>query len=62
MGQGKSGGWWKFEERNNAELERSFLQGLQVLETLICGTIYVLDFVSMEQYQVSLFIASAVLT
>lgn len=48
--QGKAG-WWQFEERNSTELEDSFANGQQCLEMLICGTLYVVDFVSMEQYQ-----------
>ena len=44
-------GWWKFEERNNEEIEETFLKGTQCLETLICGNLYVIDFTRMEQYQ-----------
>jgi len=44
-------GWWRFERRNNEDLEKSYLQGDQSAQMLICGKMYTLDFVRMEQYQ-----------
>jgi len=44
-------GWWRFEERCNEDLETTYLSGEQSLETIICGQLYVIDFVRMEQYQ-----------
>jgi len=44
-------GWWRFERRNNEDLEQSYLQGDQSAQLLICGKMYTLDFVRMEQYQ-----------
>jgi E3 ubiquitin-protein ligase RNF146 len=44
-------GWWRFEERNNEDLEKSYLQGEQRFELLICGKLYTIDFVRMEQFQ-----------
>lgn len=44
-------GWWRFETRNNDELEEGLRSGLKTIETLICGNIYVMDLVLMEQYQ-----------
>lgn len=44
-------GWWRFEERCNEDLETTFLSGNQSFETIICGQLYVIDFVRMEQYQ-----------
>ena len=44
-------GWWRFEERCNEDLETTFLSGKQSLETIICGQLYVIDFVRMEQFQ-----------
>ena len=44
-------GWWRFEERNNEDLEEAFLSGNQEFETIICGYLYVINFVRMEQYQ-----------
>jgi len=44
-------GWWKFEERNNEELEENFSLGQKVFETMICGNLYIIDFQAMEQFQ-----------
>jgi len=44
-------GWWRFESRNNEELEEAFSRGQQQVETMICGNIYIINLVSMEQYQ-----------
>ena len=44
-------GWWRFEERCNEDLETTYLSGEQSLETIICGQLYIIDFVRMEQYQ-----------
>jgi len=44
-------GWWRFETRNNDELEENFLKGKQSFQTMICGNLYIIDFVRMEQYQ-----------
>ena len=44
-------GWWMFEERNNEELEEAFRSGQQRMEMMICGNLYVIDFVRQEQYQ-----------
>jgi len=47
-------GWWRFESRNNEELEESFQEGRGKVETLICGQLYVIDLVAMEQFQKSM--------
>ena len=44
-------GWWMFEERNNEELEEAFRSGQQRMDMMICGHLYVIDFVRSEQYQ-----------
>ena len=44
-------GWWMFEERNNQELEEAFRSGKQRVEMMICGHLYVIDFVRKEQFQ-----------
>jgi len=44
-------GWWRFEERNNEELEENFSLGKQMFETMICGNLYMIDFQAMEQFQ-----------
>lgn len=48
--EGKNG-WWRFETRNNDELEENLRTGNQQFETMICGHIYVMDMVKFEQYQ-----------
>jgi len=48
--QGKNG-WWKFEARCSQELEDCQNEGVQRHETMICGNLYVIDFVSMVQYR-----------
>jgi len=47
-------GWWRFESRNNEDLEEAFRGGKQQVETLICGNIYVINLASMEQFQKSM--------
>eukprot|EP00088_Acartia_fossae_P012903 TRINITY_DN1667_c0_g1_i1.p1 TRINITY_DN1667_c0_g1~~TRINITY_DN1667_c0_g1_i1.p1 ORF type:complete len:444 (-),score=73.23 TRINITY_DN1667_c0_g1_i1:454-1785(-) len=44
-------GWWRFERRNNEDIEKSYLQGEQSTQLLIVGKLYTIDFVRMEQYQ-----------
>jgi len=44
-------GWWRFEKRNNEELEENFTSDQKVFETMICGNLYVIDFNTMEQFQ-----------
>jgi len=44
-------GWWRFEARTNEDLEEKFLTGEMSMELMIVGTIYVIDFSQMEQYQ-----------
>jgi len=46
-------GWWRFEERNNDEIEDCFKEGADNFETLICGKLYTIDFRTMDQYQTS---------
>jgi len=48
--QGRNG-WWKFEERNNEELEENYSLGQKIFETMICGNLYIIDFQAMEQCQ-----------
>merc|ERR1719192_2176055 len=47
-------GWWRFESRNNEELEEAFTRGQQQVETMICGNLYIINLISMEQYQKSM--------
>ncbi|KAE8750356.1 hypothetical protein FOCC_FOCC002916 [Frankliniella occidentalis] len=49
--EGRSGGWWQYEERISSELENLFKQGLTCCEILICGSLYVVDFVHGHQFR-----------
>lgn len=48
--QGRNG-WWRFEERNSEEIEETFMRGARQMEMMICGSLYVIDFARMEQFQ-----------
>ena len=41
----------KFDQRNNEEIEKSFKEGKDRIELLICGHLYVIDFTNMQQYR-----------
>uniref|UniRef100_A0A1B6JPI8 E3 ubiquitin-protein ligase n=1 Tax=Homalodisca liturata TaxID=320908 RepID=A0A1B6JPI8_9HEMI len=43
-------GWWKFDDRLTRDLEEVRELGLDKLETLICGTLYVIDLQALVQY------------
>lgn len=43
-------GWWQYEERMSEDLEQMYNMGEQIFETLICGTLYVIDFQLLIQY------------
>ena len=47
--QARGGGWWKFEERHNEEIETAFAANEPGLDTLICGKIYTIDLVNLVQ-------------
>ena len=44
-------GWWKYDERTNVDLEELYKLGESSYELLICGTLYVIDFVNSNQYR-----------
>ena len=44
--QGRNG-WWRFDERNNKDLEDSFQDKKEKVHFLICGHLYVIDFKKM---------------
>jgi len=44
-------GWWAYDERSNAELERSFEEQKEKIELLIAGHLYVIDFGQMHQHR-----------
>ena len=41
--------WWQFEERNSDELEEYYQAGLEDAEMLICGHVYIINFMNMTQ-------------
>jgi len=49
------GSWWRYEPRQEIELERVYLSSLddnnRIIELLIAGHIYVIDLVHMIQYR-----------
>ena len=50
--EGRSGGWWKYDERSATEIEAQFKKGEKSqIEILIVGHIYVIDFDLMVQYR-----------
>lgn len=46
-----SAGWWQYEERISAELETNFKLGHKCCEILICGSLYIVDFVNGNQFR-----------
>lgn len=48
--EGKNG-WWAYDERSNAELEKSFAEGKEKMELLIAGHLYVIDFAQNFQFR-----------
>ena len=44
-------GWWRFDERNNDDLESAFQEGKGIVHFLICGNMYVIDFKNMVQFR-----------
>ncbi|KAJ2944369.1 hypothetical protein O0L34_g18371 [Tuta absoluta] len=44
-------GWWKYDQRSNAELEAAFNAGDGQCKLLLAGAVYVIDFQSMLQVQ-----------
>ncbi len=49
--EARSGGWWKFEERTNREIEEAFNRDELEFDTLICGSLYTIDLVNLCQYK-----------
>ena len=42
-------GWWQYDDRSNAELERAWEANKKTFEVLIAGFVYVIDLEKMEQ-------------
>lgn len=51
--EGKSRGWWKYDERTARDIERAFQAKEKSVEVQIVGHIYVVDFELMAQYRKS---------
>ncbi|CAI2292859.1 unnamed protein product [Caenorhabditis sp. 36 PRJEB53466] len=49
--RGRNQGWWRFDLRNEKDIEEAFTNGMPITELTICGRSYVIDFSKMEQYQ-----------
>ena len=48
--QGKQG-WWKYDERTSADIEKAYLSKLDTLDVLIAGAVYIIDLKQWTQYQ-----------
>lgn len=48
------GGWWEYECRSAKEIETAYQLKSNEVEILLCGDLYVIDFVKMRQFQKSL--------
>nr|CAD7587939.1 unnamed protein product [Timema genevievae] len=44
-------GWWQYEERTSADIEEVFKLGEPSCEIMICGVLYIIDFVKNHQYR-----------
>ena len=44
-------GWWEYDSRTSEDIEEAFKMDLQSFEILICGSLYVIDFVNKVQFQ-----------
>lgn len=44
-------GWWKYDPRTSNDLETIYKLGDAQCELLICGMLYVIDFVNKYQYR-----------
>lgn len=49
--ESRGGGWWRFEPRQEGDIEEGFASGKSALELMIAGYPYVLDFQDMAQYR-----------
>lgn len=46
-------GWWRYDERNGAEVEKAFGDGRPSVDLLLAGNVYVVNFRKMIQYRKS---------
>lgn len=49
--EGRNGGWWQYDERTNACIEKCLTDGLSSIEVMLAGNIYVLDLAAKVQMQ-----------
>uniref|UniRef100_A0A1I7XNS4 E3 ubiquitin-protein ligase n=1 Tax=Heterorhabditis bacteriophora TaxID=37862 RepID=A0A1I7XNS4_HETBA len=44
-------GWWRFDPRQEKDIENGLNSGMPLVEIVICGHTYIIDFVEMIQYR-----------
>ena len=49
--EARGGGWWAYEERLSAEIEKAYNQNLERVHVQVSGYMYVVDFKEMKQYR-----------
>ena len=49
--ESKSGGWWMYEQRTSAEIEKAYESDQKSLRLQIAGFYYIIDFENMVQYR-----------
>ena len=47
--EGKSGGWWIYEDRTSEEIEKGFLKNAKLVKIQISGFMYIIDYERMVQ-------------
>ena len=49
--EARNGGWWMYDDRTSAEIERGYREDLQSVKVQISGFLYVIDFEMMVQFR-----------
>lgn len=49
--EGRRHGWWRYERRHELEIEKAYLSGKPMVEMLIAGYTYCIDFTALCQYR-----------
>ena len=44
-----SNGWWRYEPRDEGDINKAYEEGRSVVELTMCGHAYIVDFGKMEQ-------------
>ncbi|VDK74017.1 unnamed protein product [Litomosoides sigmodontis] len=47
----RQGGWWRYENRHENEIEEAYQHGLRIIDLLIAGNLFSIDFDRMCQYR-----------